>query len=70
MLLNTSGIVRPSVEDARIIFKLTPDEKRRLKPGLPVRKFIHPILRTTVLTRDHDIYVAAGWIDTTRRQAP
>jgi hypothetical protein len=63
-------IKRPTTEEALAIHALTPGERRRLKPGLPVRRFVHPILRTTITTRDGDIYSAAGWTETVRRQAP
>jgi hypothetical protein len=69
MMKLDTPIKRPTIEEARAIFLLTAEDRRRLKPGLPVRRFVHPIHRTMVATRDHDIYAAAGWIELTRRPA-
>jgi hypothetical protein len=60
-------ISRPSIEHALLVRTLNHEDKRRIGPGLPVRRFVHPILRSEVATRDGDLYAAAGWTETTRR---
>jgi hypothetical protein len=67
-MLSAAGILRPTPEDWQTLRQLTHEDRRRLEPGLPVRRFVNTILGTSVATRDADIYRdAPGWVETTRR---
>jgi hypothetical protein len=69
-MLTTSGILRPTQEEWQLLRDLTHEDRRRLKPGLPLHRFVNTALGSAVITRDHDLYaVAPGWIETTRRPA-
>jgi hypothetical protein len=64
-------ITRPSMEHALLVRSLTAEDRRRLKPGLPTRRFVNTVTGTSVATRDADLYTPSlGWVETTRRQVP
>jgi hypothetical protein len=67
----SAPIKRPTVKEAIAINLARLDNKLRLGPGLPLRRFINFSLGTSITTRDGDLYTPTmGWVETTRRSSP
>jgi hypothetical protein len=70
-MLTTSGILKPTVQEWQVLRQLTHEDRRRLGPGLPMRKFVNTVLGSSITTRDGDVYATSpGWVETTRRAVP